>query len=260
MANPELATEIHYITSMHLLAILHKQLRCPQALHESFWKAHCKPTGGNIVAILLRLSILMEARDLLMALLRCLFLKANTNDKKMALEEVTIRKRKKRSGTTDKTRYRESDDYASSTNTQGAGRPASAPMGSDKRPSPLKRPATAGMNIKSSPSRSTQESGKTDIINMATMSVEALKIRNEASLAVSQQNTRIEKAQLSGMKGGRSGTDDNDSRKGSAAAELRPSVAVAMRRASSLAVRVGQLNKAHQLNDDQGMTSKMISC
>ena len=84
-ANPQALQKL-FFSSFSLLRTLHADLGCPQRLHEAFWSAHCQATPGNIVSVVLRLSTLNAARNVLLALLRTLFERPAPADLELGLQ------------------------------------------------------------------------------------------------------------------------------------------------------------------------------
>jgi hypothetical protein len=61
---------VYFPPSLKLLLQLHRELRCPPHLHESFWIAHRTPSHANLATILSRVIQLAESRVLLFDLLK----------------------------------------------------------------------------------------------------------------------------------------------------------------------------------------------
>jgi hypothetical protein len=70
--NPRASSQIlkYFPTALRLLLQLHRELKCPRRLHESFWLAHRTPTHANLATILSRVIQLAESRVLLFDLLK----------------------------------------------------------------------------------------------------------------------------------------------------------------------------------------------
>ena len=83
----------NFFDSFSLLEKLHSDLACPQHLHESFWTAHCEVTAGNVVSTILRLSVLNNARNVLLSLLRALIGRPAPADILSGLEPLGMQSR-----------------------------------------------------------------------------------------------------------------------------------------------------------------------
>mmetsp|Transcript_8054 Transcript_8054/g.12029 ORF Transcript_8054/g.12029 Transcript_8054/m.12029 type:complete len:582 (-) Transcript_8054:175-1920(-) len=60
----------NYTDALKLLLQLHRELKCPPAIHRAFWEAHSTPTNANLVTVLSRVISLADSRFLLFDLLR----------------------------------------------------------------------------------------------------------------------------------------------------------------------------------------------
>ena len=60
----------NFALSLKYLLAIHNNLKCPNDVHQAFWKNHSEPTKSNFASILSRLSMLIKAQKFLCLLLR----------------------------------------------------------------------------------------------------------------------------------------------------------------------------------------------